>query len=88
MADETSEDKKTKARAAFLDSPVMDELMKTLNKLKGFTGTEDVEPGEADTESDAPPAEEVEYNNSTVVFILISVLISEYIIAVSTVQQQ
>lgn len=65
MADETSEDKKTKARAAFLDSPVMDELMKTLNRLKGFTGIEDDEPGEPDTESDTPPAQEVKYTSTT-----------------------
>lgn len=59
MADEIPENEQTKARAAFLDSPVLDDLMKTINKLKGFAGMEDDEAGDSDTEG-ASSEEEVQ----------------------------
>ena len=59
LAREISEDERSKARAALVDSPELNDLVSMLNKLRGFeTGGEEGEP-EKTFEGDPPLAEEV-----------------------------
>lgn len=63
MAELTPEEDKLKARAAFADSPVLDDLMSALNKMRGIE-EDDNDDGEEPAAA-VPPSDEVEADTTS-----------------------